>query len=195
MQIVLSHAPRPSSCPPGWRRLWTMVDGRIVLPSGALALAFTRRLEPVHARWQRKGAAPDSSHTELDPAIFARASRLTAVSMDMTGGYAKSVRDHAPHATIVIDNYHVVQLATKALDEVRREHWNELGRAGEADAARGDGAQRAPGPAGGRGPVPRVRWELLRLTSRLGPGRRACRETRCTRREPAHKRQPGLGAQ
>jgi transposase len=64
--------------------------------------------------------------TEIDPASFARASRLRAVSMDMTGAYAKSVREHAPQATIVIDNYHVVQLATKALDEVRREHWNEL---------------------------------------------------------------------
>ena len=30
---------------------------------------------------------PDGS--ELDPRLFARASRLTAVSMDMTGGYAK----------------------------------------------------------------------------------------------------------
>jgi transposase len=74
--------------------------------------------------------------SELDPQIVARASRLTAVSMDMTGGYAASVRDHAPQATIVIDNYHVVQLATKALDEVRREHWNELRGAGNIDAAK-----------------------------------------------------------
>jgi transposase len=73
---------------------------------------------------------------EIDPRLFARASRLGAVSMDMTGGYAKSVRAHAPQATIVIDNYHVVQVATKALDEVRREHWNELRRAGETDAAK-----------------------------------------------------------
>ena len=74
--------------------------------------------------------------SELEPAIFARASRLSAVSMDMTGGYAKSVREHAPQATIVIDNYHVVALATKALDEVRREHWNELRHAGTTDAAK-----------------------------------------------------------
>ncbi|MGP0048993.1 MAG: ISL3 family transposase, partial [Solirubrobacteraceae bacterium] len=32
--------------------------------------------------------------------------------------------------------YHVVQLATKALDEVRREHWNELRRTGETDIAK-----------------------------------------------------------
>jgi transposase len=74
--------------------------------------------------------------TEIHPAIVARASRLTAVSMDMTGGYAASVREHAPQATIVIDNYHVVQLATKALDEVRREYWNELRHAGQADIAK-----------------------------------------------------------
>ncbi len=35
-----------------------------------------------------------------------------------------------------IDNFHVVQLATKALDEVRREHWNDLRRDGDRDAAR-----------------------------------------------------------
>jgi transposase len=56
--------------------------------------------------------------------------------MDMTGGYAKSVREHAPQATVVIDNYHVVALATKALDEVRREHWNELRATGDRDTAK-----------------------------------------------------------
>jgi transposase len=68
--------------------------------------------------------------------IGQRAGQLRAVSMDMGEGYAKSVREHAPQAVICIDNYHVVQLATKALDEVRREHWNELRRAGERDAAK-----------------------------------------------------------
>lgn len=68
--------------------------------------------------------------------IGQRAAKLTAVSMDMTGGYAKSVREHAPQATIVIDNYHVAQLANKALDEVRRDHWNEMRQAGEQGAAK-----------------------------------------------------------
>jgi hypothetical protein len=35
--------------------------------------------------------------------------------MDMTGGYAASVRAHAPQTTIVIDNYHVVQVRHEAL--------------------------------------------------------------------------------
>jgi transposase len=91
--------------------------------------ATTAAGEGIPGAWLTDGS-------ELDPCLFARASRLTAVSMDMTGGYAKSVREHAPQAEIVIDNYHVVALATKALDEVRREHWNELRATGASDTAK-----------------------------------------------------------
>ena len=73
---------------------------------------------------------------DLDLAVVARASRLTAVSMDMTGGYAKSVRHHAPQATVCIDPYHVVQLANQALDEVRRAYWNELRQLDDQHAAK-----------------------------------------------------------
>jgi transposase len=73
---------------------------------------------------------------ELEHAIVARASRLRAVSMDMTGGYAKSVRHNAPQATVCIDPYHVVQLANQALDEVRRGYWNELRSIGDQNAAK-----------------------------------------------------------
>jgi hypothetical protein len=45
----------------------------------------------IPAAWLEPGS-------DLDPALVARASRLTAVSMDMTGGYAASVRHHAPQA-------------------------------------------------------------------------------------------------
>ncbi len=62
--------------------------------------------------------------------------QLVAISMDMGPGYAKSARKHAPQAVICIDNFHVVQLATKALDDVRREHWNELRSTGESEAAK-----------------------------------------------------------
>ena len=90
--------------------------------------------------------------SELDPAIFARASRLRAVSMDMTGGYAKSVRRHAAQATVCIDPYHVVQLANQALDEVRRGYWNELRGLGDQDAAK-----RFKG----------ARWSLLKKPEKL----------------------------
>ena len=73
---------------------------------------------------------------DSEPEIGERAGKLRAVTMDMGEGYAKSVRKHAPQAVICIDNYHVVALATKALDEVRRDRWNELRATGEKDAAK-----------------------------------------------------------
>ena len=73
---------------------------------------------------------------DLEPAMFARAGRLRAVSLDMGPGYAKSVRGHAPQAIVCVDPYHVVQLANQALDEVRRAYWNELRHASDQQAAK-----------------------------------------------------------
>jgi transposase len=71
-----------------------------------------------------------------EPAVAERASRLAAISMDMGPGYAKSARRHAPQAVICIDGFHVIALANKALDEVRRAYWNELRQGGRHDAAK-----------------------------------------------------------
>lgn len=72
-----------------------------------------------------------------------RAGGVTAVSMDMSAGYAKSVRQegHAPKAVICIDPFHVVQLATKALDTVRRGVWQDMRKLDEAAAKRFRGAR------------------------------------------------------
>ncbi len=65
-----------------------------------------------------------------------RAEAIEVISLDMGPGYAKSAREHAPNAIIAIDPYHVVALANRALDDVRREYWNELRRVGDKTAAR-----------------------------------------------------------
>ncbi|MCA1681545.1 MAG: transposase, partial [Actinobacteria bacterium] len=109
----------------------------------AAADAFFAELDPAKPDADRATEAPEiqaaqpaGADADYQDTNGERAAQLIAVSMDMTGGYAKSVRRHAPQAVICIDNYHVVQLATKALDEVRREHWNELRQAGDRDAAK-----------------------------------------------------------
>lgn len=69
--------------------------------------------------------------------------KITAVSMDMSAGYARSVAKdgHAPKAAICYDPFHVVALATKALDTVRRQVWNDLRRLDQAAAKRFKGAR------------------------------------------------------
>lgn len=107
----------------------------------AAADEFFAALDPAHAKLREFA---ESVHEDLgldllngEPFPAApNAREIKAVSMDMGEGYARSVREHAPQAEICIDNYHVVQLATQALDEVRREHWNELRRTGDLDSAK-----------------------------------------------------------
>src|SRR5207245_1438591 len=44
--------------------------------------------------------------------------------------------EQCPRATVCIDPFHVVKLATDALDQVRREVWNEARKAGDKQGAR-----------------------------------------------------------
>jgi transposase len=52
---------------------------------------------------------------------------LEAVAMDMSGAYASSVRERAPHAIITFDHFHVVKLMNERLDDLRRELVREAG--------------------------------------------------------------------
>ncbi len=84
-------------------------------------------------------ALPEQPKVDLadgEPTIGERAAKIEAISMDMGPGYAKSARRHAPQAVICIDTYHVIALANKGLDEVRRAYWNELRQIGDQDAAK-----------------------------------------------------------
>lgn len=53
---------------------------------------------------------------------------LAAISMDLGPAYAKTARERAPHATVCFDPFHVVKLATDALDTVRRQVWQSARR-------------------------------------------------------------------
>lgn len=80
---------------------------------------------------------PQSSSTEgLRSLVGPRATQLTAISMDMGPGYALAARQFAPQAIICIDPYHVIALANRALDEVRRSYWNALRDLNDPEAAK-----------------------------------------------------------
>jgi len=52
--------------------------------------------------------------------------RIEVVSMDMDSAFEKAVREAIPDAKIVYDRFHVVQLLSNAIDEVRREQARKL---------------------------------------------------------------------
>ena len=53
-----------------------------------------------------------------------RKTSIRAVSIDMSGGYEKAIRDNLPGAEIAFDPFHVVRLGQRAVDQVRRDEWN-----------------------------------------------------------------------
>ena len=67
------------------------------------------------------------SFTELGPQ---RGALIEAVSMDFGPAFLKSVRTegHAPQALVCADVFHLVKLVGDALDEVRRDLWQQLRR-------------------------------------------------------------------
>jgi len=53
---------------------------------------------------------------------------IQAVSIDMSAGYEKAIREAVPDAQICFDPFHVVKLAGEAVDKVRRVEWNAQGK-------------------------------------------------------------------
>jgi len=65
-----------------------------------------------------------------------RCKRIELVSADMASWISGPIAERVPDAVRCVDPFHVVMLATDALDEVRREVWNEARRQGNLQLAR-----------------------------------------------------------
>lgn len=80
-----------------------------------------------HARaivWCAPGRNAQTLQAFFDELGAHRASTIRAVSIDMSGGYEQAIRQSVPHAEVCFDPFHVVRLAQRAVDQVRRDEWN-----------------------------------------------------------------------
>jgi transposase len=73
--------------------------------------------------WGKPGKDTETLNAFFDEVGQTGTETIEAVSMDLGPAFAKSVRARAPRATICFDAFHVVKLATEALDAVRRQVW------------------------------------------------------------------------
>lgn len=110
--------------------------------------AETGRWEPVADRWhtgfvdafgvqgllgQVEGRAPSDVLAWFATTPLQWRRQIRYVAIDMSPGYRAAIRTGLPHATIVVDHFHVVQLANKMLNIVRRRTTAALrGRRGRA---------------------------------------------------------------
>ncbi len=65
-----------------------------------------------------------------------RKAKLELISSDMGDWITRVVAAQCPQATLCLDPFHIVALASDGLDEVRRDVWNEARRAGDVRGAR-----------------------------------------------------------
>jgi transposase len=86
--------------------------------------------------WAAPGRDRKTVEAFFDALGERRCKQIELVSCDMAGWIAGPVADRVPDAVRCVDPFHVVMLATDALDEVRREVWNQARKSGEIAAAK-----------------------------------------------------------
>ena len=86
--------------------------------------------------WAAAGRDRKTVEAFLDELGQERCKQIDLVSCDMAGWIAGPVAERLPGAVRCVDPFHVIALATDALDEIRREVWNEARRAGQDQLAR-----------------------------------------------------------
>src|SRR5664280_549725 len=85
--------------------------------------------------WAARGRDRKTVLAFLDQLGQERAQSIRLVSADMASWISGPVAERCPNAVLCIDAFHVVQGATDALDQVRREVWNEARKAGQDQLA------------------------------------------------------------
>jgi transposase len=86
--------------------------------------------------WAAPGRDKATVEKFLDLLGKERCGQLELVSCDMAESIAGAIAKRCPNAIRCVDPFHVIALATDALDEVRREVWNQARRAGHKQAAK-----------------------------------------------------------
>lgn len=84
--------------------------------------------------WAKEGRERATVDAFLDELGAERCAQLELVSADAATWIANPVRARCPNATLCLDPFHIVQWATAALDEVRREVWRDVRRSGDKKA-------------------------------------------------------------
>jgi len=86
--------------------------------------------------WAAPGRDRKTVEKFLDLLGKERCAQIELVSCDMAESIALAVGERCPNAVRCVDPFHVIALATDALDEIRREVWNQARRAGHSQAAK-----------------------------------------------------------
>jgi len=86
--------------------------------------------------WAHPGRDKATVEKFLDLLGKERCAQVKLVSCDMADWITIPIGERCPNAEVCLDPFHVVKLATDALDDVRREVWNDARKAGQTALAK-----------------------------------------------------------
>lgn len=130
--------------PIDWSKVTGIAIDELSYRKGQHYLTLVSDLDSSRVLWSREGrsaATLEEFFAKIGPEACAR---IRHAAIDMCEAYAKAIRKWLPHATLIYDRFHVQQLASKAMDEVRRSEWRQVRGTDAADG------------------IKHLRWALLR---------------------------------
>jgi transposase len=130
--------------PIDWTKVRAIATDELSFRKGQHYLTLVSDLETGRILWSKEGRSAATLEAFFAEIGAEACARIRHAAIDMFEGYAQAIRRCLPNATIIYDRFHVQQLASKAVDEVRRGEWQRLRG---TDEARG---------------VKHLRWALLR---------------------------------
>ncbi len=86
--------------------------------------------------WAAKGKNAGTLWAFFDLLGPEQCAGIETVTIDMSAAYEKAIKARLPNATIIFDRFHVQQLSSNAVDEVRRAQTRELREAGDTEEAK-----------------------------------------------------------
>ena len=108
--------------------------------------------------WAAEGRNQQTLQGFFDALGEERCKQATHVSCDAAAWNHACALEDCPHAVICMDAFHVVQWVNDAVDEVRRQHWNEHRDGGDVEQA---------------ADVKGTRWALLEAPEKLSEKQRS----------------------
>lgn len=130
--------------PVDWTKVHAIAVDELSYRKGQHYLTLVSDLETGRILWSKEGRSAATLESFFAEIGSEACSSIHHAAIDMFEGYALAIRKWLPNAVLIYDRFHVQQLTSKAVDEVRRSEWQRLR---EADDARA---------------IKHLRWALLR---------------------------------
>jgi len=119
--VIIERVVARRRSPVDWTKLHAISVDELSYRKGHHYLTLVTDLERGRIIWSKEGRSAATLIAFFREIGYEARAAIQHVAIDMSAGYRKAIEWRLRNATIVFDRFHVQQLASKAVDEVRRD--------------------------------------------------------------------------